>query len=454
MASEQGVSSSSSPAADGRVDRVVSELAAGIDRGKIPIEIHNDDLVHQQELERIFGQTWTFIGHTSEIPGAGDYALRYIGEDPFIFVRGEDEEIRVLFNSCRHRGAKLCRAERGNASHFRCPYHGWTYKNDGDLIGVKEKNNGFKDMDKDEYGLQEAPHVDTYGGLVFASIDPDAEPLEAHLGDARWYLDIVFELVDWEVVGEPQRWVIDTNWKPGPDNFSGDNYHLDITHLSLSQLDIGTDTATASIDSHLVSVADIDGHGVSTYLGGEDEEIYWGFPDDIVDEFNHDELDDAQRDIARRSATFLGNIFPNLSFFLAKGTNDPTKDGEGFFFIRQWQPKGPGQAELWNWPLAPASASDSFKERINEIVTGTFSMSGNYDVDDIAVLDGITEAGGSVFARKHDTKTSYIMGVDTESDATAMDDWDGPGTAYTEGKFTDQSQLEFYRAWLETMRDD
>ena len=38
--------------------------------------------------------------------------------------------------TCRHRGVKLCRSDRGNASHFRCPYHGWTYSNSGELVGV------------------------------------------------------------------------------------------------------------------------------------------------------------------------------------------------------------------------------------------------------------------------------------------------------------------------------
>ena len=41
-----------------------------------------------------------------------------------------------MFNMCLHRGMQLCRAEMGNASHFRCPYHAWTYRNDGRLAGL------------------------------------------------------------------------------------------------------------------------------------------------------------------------------------------------------------------------------------------------------------------------------------------------------------------------------
>ena len=41
-----------------------------------------------------------------------------------------------MFNMCLHRGMQVCRAELGNASHFRCPYHGWTYRNDGRLAGL------------------------------------------------------------------------------------------------------------------------------------------------------------------------------------------------------------------------------------------------------------------------------------------------------------------------------
>jgi len=104
---------------------VLDEMGSALDEGLVPARIFNDAELHRLELERVFSRAWCYIGHESEVPSAGDYCLRYIGQDPFIFIRDEGGRIRVLFDGCRHRGAVVCRADKGNASHFRCSYHGW-----------------------------------------------------------------------------------------------------------------------------------------------------------------------------------------------------------------------------------------------------------------------------------------------------------------------------------------
>ncbi|MCW8173579.1 hypothetical protein D8S78_23220 [Natrialba swarupiae] len=110
-----------------RVERILDTHREALQDGQLPMTVYNDE-IFETELHRIFGQCWMFIGHETEVPEPGDYAKRYIGKDPFIFIRGEDGQIRVLFDSCTHHGSQLCKAEQGNSSHFRCPYHGWTFK--------------------------------------------------------------------------------------------------------------------------------------------------------------------------------------------------------------------------------------------------------------------------------------------------------------------------------------
>lgn len=122
-----------------RLQSVIDDVGNISDTGEIPTRIHNDREIYDLELERIFGRSWVFIGHESEIPEPGDYAKRYIADNPVIFVRDESGEIQVLFDSCRHRGTTVVRAEQGNTTHFRCPYHNWTYKNTGELVGVPHK---------------------------------------------------------------------------------------------------------------------------------------------------------------------------------------------------------------------------------------------------------------------------------------------------------------------------
>jgi len=94
--------------ADASVDDLLDRVGQSIDDGTVPVDIFNDPRIHELELKRIYGRCWVFVGHASEIPEPGDYVLRYIGEDQFILVRDEHGEIRLLLNSCRHRGSAVC----------------------------------------------------------------------------------------------------------------------------------------------------------------------------------------------------------------------------------------------------------------------------------------------------------------------------------------------------------
>jgi phenylpropionate dioxygenase-like ring-hydroxylating dioxygenase large terminal subunit len=113
-----------------------SRVLADVRRGMIPAHIYNDAEIFALEKERIFSRAWLFVAHESEIAKPGDYVVRRVLEDSFIVTRDEQGEIRAHFNMCLHRGMQVCRAEMGNASHFRCPYHGWSYRNDGRIVGL------------------------------------------------------------------------------------------------------------------------------------------------------------------------------------------------------------------------------------------------------------------------------------------------------------------------------
>jgi phenylpropionate dioxygenase-like ring-hydroxylating dioxygenase large terminal subunit len=435
----------------------LEELASGVNLsladGLLPQRLFNDDEVHRAELERIFTRGWAFVAHESEIPSNGDYVLRYIGEDPFIVVRDEHGQVRVLFDSCRHRGTQLCKAEKGNTSHFRCPYHGWTYKNSGELISAPSFRVAYSGMDKADWGLIPAPQVKSLYGLVFASLDPHAPPLDSYLGGMRWYLDLILGLnaEGMEVIGEPNRWMLDANWKTGTENFSGDDYHLVQLHKSMFEIGAFDFPVAANVPGYHVQVAP--GHSASLAIAedGDDGAGFWGLPPEVTRTFGTDCITSEQLKLAERLRVFVGVVFPNISFFCMPLTADPrTQEPVGVLFLRQLQPRGPGRAEFWNWVMAYKATPDNIRDVIRRAANGMFGPAGMVEQDDGEIWRSIARTGRSAFARTRSIGLNYKMGMDGVGTARRVDDWAGPGVCYWP-RYEEGPQRNFYRLWAHLM---
>ena len=98
--------------------------------------LYTEPSVFADEMERIFGRTWVYLGHESEIPEPHDFKLTNLGTRPVILSRDEEGTARAFFNRCSHRGVTVCNEARGNAPRFVCSYHGWTYSSAGELLNV------------------------------------------------------------------------------------------------------------------------------------------------------------------------------------------------------------------------------------------------------------------------------------------------------------------------------
>ena len=201
--------------------------------GRLDRRVFCDEDLYRLELERIFARGWNFMCHASQIPNAGDYFVTWIGEDQVIAVRDGEGEVHVLLNTCRHRGNALCRAEQGNAKSFVCSYHGWNYALDGRLIGVPGLKTWFHaDLDREALGLAKAAQVAERHGFYFATLDPDAPPLDDYLGDVgRAGLGMLGAYGEVEVVDGVQKNIVPCNWKIAVDNLF-DWYHVMYSHAS------------------------------------------------------------------------------------------------------------------------------------------------------------------------------------------------------------------------------
>ncbi len=100
--------------------------------------IFTDQEIFELEMKYIFEGNWIYLAHESQLPNPGDYFTTYIGRQPVVITRDKDGGLHCLINACAHRGAMLCRRKTDNRTTFTCPFHGWTFRNDGKLLKVKD----------------------------------------------------------------------------------------------------------------------------------------------------------------------------------------------------------------------------------------------------------------------------------------------------------------------------
>ena len=199
-------------------------------------DAYTSEEIFEEEVERIFHRTWMYVGHVSEVPEPGDYVVRQIGRQPVILSRDEDGELHLLLNRCAHRANAVCQFESGNASFFRCSYHGWTYNTRGELTGVPVPSGYDESFQRSDCGLTNVPHMGVYRGLVFCCLSPTAVTLDEFLGEpTKRMIDLFCDASpDGEIIvrGGSLKVVYYGNWKFQ----GGDGYHAPVTHKRLFDL--------------------------------------------------------------------------------------------------------------------------------------------------------------------------------------------------------------------------
>lgn len=177
-------------------------------------KFYTDPEYYKQDLENIFYKDWLFVGHDCELPKTGSYMTVQIGAYPVVIVRDAQGGIRAFHNSCRHRGSRICAAEKGTAAKLVCPYHQWTYELDGRLLFARQVGPDFKPA---EYGLKPV-HCETVAGYIYVCVADEApdfasfrnlvEPYLAphNIKDAKVAFESsIIEKGNWKLVWENNR---------------------------------------------------------------------------------------------------------------------------------------------------------------------------------------------------------------------------------------------------------
>jgi phenylpropionate dioxygenase-like ring-hydroxylating dioxygenase large terminal subunit len=138
-------------------------------------------------------------------------------------------------NRCAHRADAVCQVERGNARMFRCAYHGWTYRNNGDLAGITYQDRYDALFREEDHGLRKAPRMGMYRGFIFGILSPVGPTLDEHLGQrVKEQIDLFVDLSpagELDVTAGVHKYGYRANWKFQVEN-SMDGYHANFVHQS------------------------------------------------------------------------------------------------------------------------------------------------------------------------------------------------------------------------------
>ena len=349
------------------------------------------DEVLDLERKQIFDRCWLYLGHVSEVAKPGDFVTRRVGGRPLIFLRDRNGKLHVHFNACPHRGALVCREPSGKKrKSFMCPYHGWVFSDDGNLIETPGADAYPETFNKDgSLNLQPVPKFDEFRGFVFVNFDHGAETLENYLDDACEILDLVASQGPdgMEIQKGMQEYSVRANWKLLQEN-SADAYHAGITHSTYFDYIGARDKLLDNFDNTLSfgGVRNLgNGHAVSESLGV----MPWGRPyARWIPSFGDEakvEMAAIADEIIKREGTTKGEkivkgdrntlIFPNLVI------NDIMA-----VTVRTFYPLRPDYMEVNAWSLAPINESPTSRERRNRNFVEFLGPAGFSTPDDVEML--------------------------------------------------------------------
>jgi phenylpropionate dioxygenase-like ring-hydroxylating dioxygenase large terminal subunit len=200
--------------------------------------IYTDPAYFGDEMTKVFGGLWTYLCHESEIPAVNSFKRVRMGMRPLIVTRDADHQFHALFNRCAHRAATVCQDHSGIASRFTCAYHGWTYRNTGELLAAAYPEGYGPAFDKSELRLRKVPRIEAYRGFIFGTLNPQMPSLLEYLGGTTPYLDYFIDRAPGKkliVQSGAYRGTFHGNWKIAWDN-AADGYHPAFGHRSLFEM--------------------------------------------------------------------------------------------------------------------------------------------------------------------------------------------------------------------------
>ena len=241
----------------------------------LPGRSYTSEAEFARERDQVLLPGWFCVGRADGLTEPGCYLAADVCGESIIVTRTEDGGLAGYYNLCRHRGSRLVprpsaasrrsaaaglsrpasgpspwprlraaslrpapRANRASGRFpgaVRCPYHAWTYGLDGTLRAAP-----FLPALRKHRAALSLHRVDvaTWGGFVFARLEPPAAPgpagpFEATLGEIAARV-AAYPLADLRT-GARLRYDVAANWKVILENYN-ECYHCGPVHPELCEL--------------------------------------------------------------------------------------------------------------------------------------------------------------------------------------------------------------------------
>lgn len=325
-------------------DPLTSHAASG--------RFYTDESLYELEQERVFGRSWLFVCHVTQVPERGDYLVREVADESLMIIRDRDDEVRVFYNVCQHRGHQLVSSDGHTPNVVVCPYHAWSYALDGTLRSAP-KMRQVPEFCRD-VRLADV-RTEIVGGFVFVNLDEDAAALDVVAPQFRQnLLSMVGECDELQLV-KTKRYDIAANWKIVTENFL-EAYHVEFSGPAHQALATIIDTATYE------SV--IDGLTIEyTAAGGDPETLPYSCNDEEA--FTS----------ARGKPFHQLFLYPNMTFSVFPGTN--------MLFVFNMCPAGPGRCaeEILYFALDDELSEPS--------TTAEAYVSSQLNLEDVAIVESV-----------------------------------------------------------------
>jgi Rieske 2Fe-2S family protein len=199
----------------------------------LPADAYFEPRHYERELQRIWYRNWIYVGRSSDVAAARSFSTFELGDQRVLLLRDDAGVLQGFHNTCRHRGAALCKESAGvlRSGAIICPYHAWTYSLQGELLRTSSKRNasGFDVADYPLYKIG----VTEWRGFIFVALTENPPPLDKLFDLPLTRLDAwpLSELI----VGHVLLKTIHSNWKIFWENYN-ECLHCPGVHPQLSSL--------------------------------------------------------------------------------------------------------------------------------------------------------------------------------------------------------------------------